>query len=187
MLMHDTVLSAVDSWVSRYKANEQGLTVLELGAKDHNGSIRGLFSNTDYLGVDIEEGPGVDIVASSHDLLNMDDFNVDDGTYDGDYRKFDIVVCLEMLEHDIKFWRTMYVIGELLAEGGLLFLSARGATVGKLGQRNGESMWEHGYPHDYWRFLPQSVPELHDMAGCDMIEHIEDTQHPGFISLGHKR
>ena len=40
----------------------QNKSVPEVGSWDTNGSIRRFFSNCEYIGVDIAEGPGVDVV-----------------------------------------------------------------------------------------------------------------------------
>jgi hypothetical protein len=42
--------------------------VLEVGSLDINGSIRPFFENCDYLGVDLGEGRGVDMVAKGEEL-----------------------------------------------------------------------------------------------------------------------
>ncbi|QEQ93685.1 methyltransferase [Streptomyces phage Zuko] len=61
--------------------------VLDLGGRDINGGIRDLLPNAKWTGVDIEEGPGVDLV---HDCTEP---------WPTDFPRFDIVVCTEVLEH----------------------------------------------------------------------------------------
>ena len=39
----------------------RGARVLEVGSLDINGSVRDLFSDCDYTGVDLALGPGVDL------------------------------------------------------------------------------------------------------------------------------
>ncbi len=59
--------------------------VVEFGSLDINGSVRGLFPpGQAYLGVDLQEGPGVDLVADVRDA---------------DLPLCDLVVCCEVLEH----------------------------------------------------------------------------------------
>lgn len=60
-------------------------SVLELGGRNINGSVRHYFPGAGYLSVDITPGPDVDIVC-------------DATTYRPD-RQFDAVVCCEVLEH----------------------------------------------------------------------------------------
>ena len=72
-------------WVARF-ANDGLVEVLDLGGRDVNGSVRGLFPNaTRYTVVDILPGPGVDYVA-------------DAATWQPD-QEYDVVVCTETFEH----------------------------------------------------------------------------------------
>ncbi|MDB0050250.1 hypothetical protein N9F31_02215, partial [Pseudomonadales bacterium] len=48
--------------------SQQDLAVLEIGSYDVNGSIRSLFNAQNYVGVDLVEGPGVDVVAGGQSL-----------------------------------------------------------------------------------------------------------------------
>lgn len=84
--MHQAAHDWVASIVRQLPARR---SVLELGARDVNGTARSLFVSADrYLGIDISEGNGVDIVA-------------DASTYTTDDR-FDTVLCMEVLEHTDK-------------------------------------------------------------------------------------
>ena len=51
--------------------------VLEVGSLDINGSMRSFFSECDYLGIDVGEGQGVDLVVTSKSNKNDydEDFN----------------------------------------------------------------------------------------------------------------
>lgn len=60
-------------------------SVLELGGRDINGSVRPFFAPSRYVSVDIVDGPGVDVVA--------------DATVYRPDERFDAVVCCETLEH----------------------------------------------------------------------------------------
>ena len=69
---------------------KSGARVLEIGSLDINGSVRSLFSELVadeglYIGIDVQEGPGVDLVAYA-------------SVYASD-KQFDIVVCAEVFEH----------------------------------------------------------------------------------------
>src|SRR5208283_1437369 len=71
--------------------------VLEVGSMDINGSIRPAFGDaSEYIGIDLTPGPGVDRVMSAHDL---------DQAWPAGW--FDTVVCCEMLEHDPMPWKTV--------------------------------------------------------------------------------
>jgi len=66
------------------------VSVLEVGSLDINGSIRKLFDTYVYIGVDLEEGPSVDLVAEGQNL-----------SYDDNY--FDVAVSAECFEHN-PYW-----------------------------------------------------------------------------------
>lgn len=158
--MHDSVRSWVGDTVTI--DNLAALSTLEVGALDVNGSVRGYFTG-DYIGVDMRDGPGVDLVANAH-ALPFDD------------NQFEVVVCTEMLEHDPAPWLSMPEMGRVLRPGGRLLLTTRG---------NGCSI--HQYPGDLWRFLPDSGPVLAELAGCDVVEVQEDPLLPGIFLHGVKR
>lgn len=136
--------------------------VLEVGSLDVNGSVRSLFTGT-YIGVDMREGPGVDEVMLSHDLR-------------WDAGSWPVVVSTEMLEHDPAPWHSMAEMGRVLQPGGHLLVTTRGNGFG-----------EHGYPSDYWRFMPSSGPLLLELASCDVVEVREDPQVPGIFLHGVRR
>lgn len=63
--------------------------ILEFGSRDVNGSPRYLFPPlTQYVGVDIVEGEGVDIVGDASDIDLVPE-----------YGKFDLLICMEVFEH----------------------------------------------------------------------------------------
>jgi hypothetical protein len=64
--------------------------VLEIGSLDINGSIRGLFDAKTYIGVDLDNGPSVDVVGEGQNLT------YDDGS-------FDVTVSAECFEHN-PYW-----------------------------------------------------------------------------------
>ena len=65
-------------------------SVLEVGSLNINGTVRVFFSNCFYIGIDLDVGPGVDIVA------NGKDWTAPDAT-------FDTVISCECFEHN-PFW-----------------------------------------------------------------------------------
>lgn len=71
-------------WVQQF-ATTKTLNAIEFGAKDINGSIQPLFPNATWTGVDIAEGPRVDVVA-------------DASTYEHP-EPVDLIVCCEVFEH----------------------------------------------------------------------------------------
>ncbi|MDA8952462.1 class I SAM-dependent methyltransferase [Pseudomonadales bacterium] len=90
--------------------SQQDLAVLEIGSYDVNGSIRSLFNAQNYVGVDLVEGPGVDVVAGGQSLDFAD-------------AKFDVVLSCEVFEHN-PFWQeTFENMHRMLKPGGLLIMT----------------------------------------------------------------
>lgn len=160
--MHPSVIT----WIAdKIKQHNLAGAVLEVGSLDVNGSVRSLFTaSTRYVGVDFREGTGVDIVMNGHELKFTD-------------VEFDVVVSTEMIEHDDEFWRSIQEMGRVLKPGGFLLITSRGNGFG-----------QHGFPEDYWRFMPSSFPKLLRLAGCEVIETMEDPfpGHPGLFGIGKK-
>lgn len=167
--MHQSVLDFT-AYCLREGTDLNRGNILEIGAQDVNGSVRPMFDRVDsWLGTDMQPGPGVDLVCEASKLHLSEELP---------FHEFDGIVCTEMLEHDATFWLTLEVIRLLLKPAGWLLLTARGATPG------GRSMVEHSYPHDYFRFMPQSVPWLLELAGCVPATIRQDPEMPGFHALG---
>jgi SAM-dependent methyltransferase len=90
--------------------------VLEVGSWDANGSVRQFFKNCDYLGVDIGEGPGVDLVCRGENIDLPD-------------ASFDVVISCECFEHN-PFWKETFLnMLRLLKPEGLCIITC--ATLGR--------------------------------------------------------
>lgn len=105
------------STVSRYyRASFDGARVLEVGSLDINGSVRELFTGCDYLGVDLQLGPGVDLACPGH-LLELPTGH------------FDTVISAECFEHN-PFWRETFAnMMRMCKPGGLVLVSC--ASTGR--------------------------------------------------------
>lgn len=155
--MHDSVLR----WVAS-RVDASGLAdreTLEVGSLNVNGSARTFFRGR-YVGVDMREGPGVDVVGNGHDLPF-------------ERASFEVVVCTEVLEHDEAFWLTLREIRRVLRPHGSLLLTTRGNGFG-----------EHREPTDVFRFMPDSMPVLANIAGCVVLEARLDPEVPGIFVHG---
>lgn len=132
--------------------------VLEIGSCDVNGSLRKLLERwkpAEYIGIDIEQGPGVDQVCS-----------VDQAVERFGARRFDAVVSTEMIEHVADWRKAVSNIKNLCAPGGIILLTTRSAGFAY-----------HAYPHDFWRF---EVEDMRAIFSDCVIEKIEaDAQEPG--------
>jgi SAM-dependent methyltransferase len=88
-MAHYQQLKFVKNFSEHFIKNKK-LNILELGSYNYNGTIRNFFSNCNYIGVDVAEGPNVDIVYNGKDL----NFN---------HSEFDISISCECFEHN-PFW-----------------------------------------------------------------------------------
>lgn len=154
--MHESV----QDFVGRHLRPQDitGKRVLEVGSYDVNGSIRPLivkFEPAEYIGVDMREGPGVDLVLNALDLEKQFGRGL-----------FDLVICAELLEH-AQDWRGVITnLKAVLKPGGLLVLTTRS--------------WGfplHEYPGDFWRF---EGDDMRDIFRDMLHTYIEtDPQVPG--------
>ena len=115
------------------ESDVRGRAVLEVGALDVNGTVRPVVQAlhpASYIGVDLQAGPGVDVVCDATGVL----------TRFGE-QSFDIVISTEVLEH-VRDWRTVVRNLKLaLKPGGLLLLTTRSPGVDF-----------HRHPFDFWRY-----------------------------------
>jgi SAM-dependent methyltransferase len=72
----------------------EGVRVLEVGSYSVNGTVRDLFPAAEYIGVDLVDGPGVDVVDYGHELKFPDGH-------------FDAAISGECFEHD-PYWRATF-------------------------------------------------------------------------------
>lgn len=86
--------------------------VLEIGSLIINGTVRDLFEDCNYIGLDVIEGNGVDIVSIAHEYDPL--------------HKFDTIISAETFEHDCFFRSTIYNIIRLLKSDGLFLFTAAG-------------------------------------------------------------
>lgn len=123
----------IQAWVKKAKKDfiKSPGSILEVGSLNINGGVREFFKDAkNYIGIDATGGLGVDKIINSHDILK---------SWKPD--TFDIVICLEMLEHDNAPWITINNLSSVLKKGGFLIVST--PTFG---------FPLHRYPKDYFRF-----------------------------------
>jgi SAM-dependent methyltransferase len=115
--------------------------VVEFGAlqveAEQDGDLRPLFGGRDYLGTDLREGPGVDHVEDLRALT------LGDGTVG-------TALCLETLEHCADPVTACRELARVTATGGVCVVSAP-MLLGR-----------HGYPNDYFRFMPEALGVMLD-------------------------
>lgn len=108
--MHDAARRYIQKAVAEHVGHTEGLTVLEFGSYNVNGTVRDHFYGADFCGVDMRDGPGVDIVC-------------DAAEFDG-LGQYDVVVSAETLEHAERPAEIIERAWDSLKPGGLLILTA---------------------------------------------------------------
>ena len=135
--MHGTAMEYGRRFFELYAAGAQGLTLVEIGAQDINGSLRSVAPpNNTYLGIDMTAGKGVDIVIQDPYSLPFNDDAVD------------ICISSSCFEHAEFFWLSFNEVLRILKPDGLFYLNA---------PSNGSF---HRHPVDCWRFYPDSGTAL---------------------------
>ena len=136
----------------------KGKTVIEVGSRNINGSFRGIvekYHPVSYIGVDIEEGVGVDQICAAENLLNF--FG---------YGKFDVVICTELLEHIGNWKRIIHNLKNILKSNGILIITTRS-----------KGFPYHGCPFDWWRYEVSDMEDIFSDFNISVL--IKDEEHPG--------
>ncbi len=129
-MAHPLQLQFVKSITTSLTDNFQSRKVLEVGAYDVNGSVRQFFPNADYLGVDLIEGPGVDLICEGDKIPHKDSI-------------YDISISCECFEHNPAWAETLTNMYRMTKTGGIVIFTC--ATTGRA---------EHGTT----RTSPESSP-----------------------------
>lgn len=104
--------------------------LIELGSRARSGNTyRHMFhSGIDYVGVDISEGPNVDVVADAHNL--PDDLA----------ESFDFAYSVSTFEHFLMPWKVALELNKVLRVGGMAYIQSHAS-------------WPiHDEPWDFFRF-----------------------------------
>jgi SAM-dependent methyltransferase len=130
--MHKTAEQNARRFFETY-VHESKKDFLEIGSYLSSFNIRSLSKNdSNYIGVDLTKGPGVDVVLDNPYRLPFDD------------NSFDYVISSSCFEHSEFFWLTYLESIRVLKPNGLFYLNA---------PSNGDF---HRFPVDCWRFFPDS-------------------------------
>jgi len=136
----------------------RGKRVIELGSRNVNGSLRPLVLSkqpSEYIGVDIERGPGVDRVCSVCDVASK--FGKE---------SFDLAIATELLEH-VRDWRSAVSnMKAILKPGGILLITTRS-----------RGFPYHGFPNDFWRYGPEDMEKI--FSDFDILALEKDPANPG--------
>lgn len=112
-MAHDAQRQFVQEIAHKYHDFFTGKSVLEIGSRNVNGTVRDSFIQPSrYVGVDCIPGPCVDVVCLAHE-------------YHSD-EPFDVVISCEAFEHDPYLEKTLRNALAMLRPGGLFVATAAG-------------------------------------------------------------
>ncbi len=155
--MHASSFEKMKNFVNQYLCFSDGKEryVLDVGSCDVNGTYKTLFPAEQwrYIGVDLEEGPNVDVIIKTpYNWSNIRS------------NSFDVVISGQTFEHIEYIWITISEIHRVLKIGGY------GCIIAPSGGP------EHKYPKDCWRIYPDGFVALAQYAGLDVIKVETDWQ-----------
>lgn len=151
--MHHSALQNGSLFFDTYIKNSDSITVVDIGAQNINGSLKELVPHqVKYIGVDVMEGKGVDVLLDDPYQLPFEDESID------------VIISSSCFEHSEMFWLLFLEIMRILKKGGLFYLNAPSAFV------------FHRYPVDCYRFFPDSGNALAKWGqrngyDCIVLEH----------------
>lgn len=136
--MHQTAENNAKRFFENYVYEQTTqLKIVEIGSYIGGFNIRSLNPiNSQYVGVDLCSGYGVDVVLTDPYKLPFDD------------NSFDFAVSSSCFEHSEFFWLSYLETIRVLKPHGVFYLNA---------PSNGDF---HRYPVDCWRFFPDSAGAL---------------------------
>lgn len=152
--MHKSSLKEMNNFFEKYLKQKQFSTILDIGSrkiKKHKTYFDLLNQHSDivcsYTGVDVIDGPNVDILVNPNIFLSMELA-----------QRYDVIISGQTLEHvdnHVMFMQSLISVANL--ESCLICLIAPGAGP------------EHCQP-DYWRILPDGMRTLFSWANVKPLE-----------------
>ncbi|MCX4159657.1 MULTISPECIES: class I SAM-dependent methyltransferase [Paraburkholderia] len=112
-LQQSQFIAGVKQFLHEYFVSKN---VLEIGSLDINGSVREFFSNCKYIGLDIGEGKGVDLVCPGQ-------------SYGASCAEYDVVISCEAMEHNPNWKETWINMLRVVKDDGLVLMTC--ATAGR--------------------------------------------------------
>ena len=166
----NSVRGRIREYIERH-ADKLGGDVLEVGSRMTIPNawwiINRDLAKGKWLGIDMQEGPGVDQVV---------DIYAPPASWTG---RFSGVLCSEVLEHVARPWIALPKLREIMQPGGWIVVTTL------------TSFPIHGFPDDYYRYTPSGLKLLLEDAGFKNVAtenagHIEiqlnDHGEPGFCT-----
>ena len=130
--MHTSAYNNAKKFYKKYCTHlDSESYILDFGSYDLNGTLKPIFQNHKYIGIDLSEGPNVNIACRNDNVPFKDNF-------------FDVIVSSSCFEHDEFFWMSFLEMCRLLKSNGLIYINAPSSGP------------YHPHPFDSWRFYEDS-------------------------------
>lgn len=142
--MHSSSYDGMREAVRRYIATPG--RVVDVGAMDINGCYRPLFGGWEYIGVDIEAGPNVDVVMPQEFTIPIESESAD------------AVISGQCIEHVRNPFKLVTEAARLLKTGAVMILVAP------------HKQRIHRYPIDTFRYNPDGMAAILEEAGLDVMD-----------------
>jgi hypothetical protein len=154
----NSVRGRIREYIERH-ADKLGEDVLEVGSRMTIPNawwiINRDLAQGKWLGIDMQEGPGVDQVVDIHSPP---------AEWSG---RFSGVLCSEVLEHVARPWLALPKLREIMQPGGWMVVTTL------------TSFPIHGFPDDYYRYTPSGLKLLLEDAGFKNVT----TENAGHIEI----
>jgi hypothetical protein len=148
-MVDDPAAALFDRFSAELRARLSG-RVLEIGSRARSGNeyTHIVPSGWEYVGMDVKEGPNVDIVGDAHELAAV-----------VGAQRFDAVFAISVFEHLVMPWKVAVEMNKVLNVGGLVFIATH------------QSYPLHDVPWDFWRFSDTAWPALFNAAtGFEVVD-----------------
>jgi SAM-dependent methyltransferase len=139
--------------------------VIELGSYNVNGTLRNhvlSLKPSYYIGVDMVQGPCVDVVCKAEDILNL--YGVEN---------FNLVISTEMMEHVYDWKKIINNMKMLCKPNGYVLITTRSYGFAK-----------HNWPDDFWRFEDYDMRYIFSDSDSLIVE--KDSQDIGVFVFAKK-
>ncbi len=149
--MHENSIKLMALFKNKYV--QGGMSVLDVGAQDINGSYRPLFEGCNYVGLDTAKAPGVDVVSEKENEFPFAD------------NSFDVVISGQTLEHSLNPFVLAKEMSRILKPGGFACWIAPWYFPVHKGDN---------CPYDCWRILEDGMRQLMKESGLDVLESFQN-------------
>jgi len=142
--MHPASYEFMKYFVEKYLDKQKKTSIIDIGSMNINGIYRPIFENNDnweYVGMDIQSGPNVDIVGFE---------NIKD--------KYDVLISGQVMEHVKRPWEWLPSLKKYIKQNGLICIIVP------------HTLDEHKYPIDTYRYFPDGMIDLFEFSNINILE-----------------